>query len=166
MNYFDLYEINNSFEVDKNLIEKKYIELQKQYQPDRARDDLERISSIQALAEVNNAYKTLKDDYLRGVYILKLQNIDLLNDRDLRSKMPFEILNDILQKREESERLNEIGELEIAKSKALVAKSEIVKKIQRSFEASEQDDVIVNIMHLKYHDNLINIIDKKIEECF
>lgn len=166
MNYFDLYEINNSFDVDKNLIEKKYIELQKQYQPDRARDDLERISSIQALAEVNNAYKTLKDDYLRGVYILKLQNIDLLNDHDLRSKMPFEILNDILHKREAAERLHEIGELEIAKSKALVAKSEIVKKIQQSFEASEQDDVIVNVMHLKYHDNLINIIDKKIEECF
>ncbi len=166
MNYFELYEISNSFDVDREVIEQKYIELQKQYQPDRTLNDLERVRCIEILAEVNNAYKTLKDDYLRGVYILKLQNIDLLNDHDLRGKMPFEILNDILQKREEAERLQEMSELEIAKNKALDARREIVKKIQQSFEVSEQEDAIVNVMHLKYHDNLINIIDKKIEECF
>ncbi len=166
MNYFELYNINNSFDVNKDLIEDRYIELQRSYQPDRASDEQERMSFIKILADVNNGYKTLKDDYLRAVYLLKLQKIDLSNDHDLRNKMPFEILSDILLKREEAEKLRGIEELELAKTHATSERNEILRKIGESLKSGENEGAIIKIMHLKYQDNLINIIDKKIEECF
>ena len=80
MNYFELFELEVIFNIDKNLLLDKYIELQKKYNPDKAESEVELYKRTSIASEVNAAYKTLKNDYLRASYILKLKGIDIHQD--------------------------------------------------------------------------------------
>lgn len=73
MNYFEIFGLEESAEIDKLTLDKAYFALQKQYHPD--------ISPTQAeySAILNNAYSILKDDYKRFGYILTQKGFDLEN---------------------------------------------------------------------------------------
>ena len=64
-NYFQLFEIEKSVLIDLNVLEDKYLELQKEFHPDKyvnASDQEKRIS-LQITSYINEAYNTLKNDY-------------------------------------------------------------------------------------------------------
>ena len=63
-NYFQLFEIEKSVLIDLNVLEDKYLELQKEFHPDKyvnASDQEKRIS-LQITSYINEAYNTLKND--------------------------------------------------------------------------------------------------------
>ncbi|HPH92672.1 MAG TPA: Fe-S protein assembly co-chaperone HscB [Ferruginibacter sp.] len=77
MNYFDLFEMPVSINIDKTLLTKKYVELQKKYHPDfftqeneAAQDDALEISSA-----INKAMKVFKKPDATLKYVLELKGI-------------------------------------------------------------------------------------------
>lgn len=83
MNYFELYDIPQSFDVDQALLKRKFLELSKKYHPDfhtldgeGAQEDALKMSVLN-----NEAYKTLKNKNLLTAYILELHDVTL-NDND------------------------------------------------------------------------------------
>jgi len=73
MNYFEFYDIPESFNPDENLLKKKFYQLSKEYHPDfYANDTEERQQEILELSTLNNkAYKTLTDPNKRLEYVLR-----------------------------------------------------------------------------------------------
>ncbi|MGB1270576.1 MAG: Fe-S protein assembly co-chaperone HscB [Endozoicomonas sp.] len=78
-NYFELFQLPVSCEVDARKLTSYYRELQKTIHPDRFVGDSERQQrlSVQYAAHVNEAFNTLKEPLSRAVYLLKLSGRDL-----------------------------------------------------------------------------------------
>ena len=72
--HFELFVLPQSFEVDKDLLDTRYRELQRTVHPDRFVNagDRERRLSMQQATLINEGYRTLQDPLLRGRYLLEL----------------------------------------------------------------------------------------------
>jgi len=76
MNYFELYDIPVSFQVDPALLKKKHSELSRQYHPDSSTNAEEGQSAVQGNAsQVNKAYKIFQDQDETIQYVLKIKNL-------------------------------------------------------------------------------------------
>ena len=96
MNYFELFDIPVNFRVDKNLVAKKYFELQKQFHPDffLQADDDEQASVLEKSSQINKALKVLKNETETIKYVLLLKGI--LEDEE-KYQLPPEFLMEVME---------------------------------------------------------------------
>jgi len=77
MNYFELFEIPVSIKVDKSLLAKKYIGLQRKYHPDfytQSGED-EQAGALEKSSVINKALKVLQNEETTIKYILQLKGL-------------------------------------------------------------------------------------------
>ncbi|MBR9884284.1 MAG: Fe-S protein assembly co-chaperone HscB [Oceanospirillales bacterium] len=76
--YFELFDLEPSFDVDQALLSERYRALQKQWHPDRFAhlSDRERRLAVQYTAHLNEAFATLKSPLRRAQYLLSLAGRD------------------------------------------------------------------------------------------
>jgi len=76
-NYFQLYDLPASFHPDEAAVKSKFYELSRQYHPDRAAtgDTAAMTETLRMAADINQAYKTLKDPDATMAYILRMNNL-------------------------------------------------------------------------------------------
>ena len=81
-NYFDLFGLPQSFQVDKKRLAAHYRRLQKELHPDRfaGKTDGEQRLAVQFAAYVNNAYHVLKSPLLCAEYLLALAGTPVNSD--------------------------------------------------------------------------------------
>ncbi|WP_339048517.1 Fe-S protein assembly co-chaperone HscB [Candidatus Mesenet endosymbiont of Phosphuga atrata] len=92
--YFALFNIQPKFDVDLDLLEKKYIELSKTFHPDNCILDHEKSVAVKDTININKAYQTLKSPLKRAEYLLSLLNVAK------NCKVDPEILEESMQIRE------------------------------------------------------------------
>ena len=135
-NYFEFYNIPESFILDEKALKNKYYQLSREYHPDfYANEPQEKQNKILQLSTQNtNAYRTLSDKDLRMQYILKEHG--LLEEG--KNELPSEFLMEMMELNEElmelefdfdADKLHEIGE----KSSGIVAQldNDILPVLQR-----------------------------------
>lgn len=91
MNYFQLFGIENSFDVDLQNLSSSYQALQKAVHPDKfahASEQEQRIA-VQKSAQINDAYQTLKNPLQRAEYILVERGVDMPNEQSSFSDTSF-----------------------------------------------------------------------------
>ena len=78
-NYFQIFGLEEDFEVDIKTLSLRYRELQGLVHPDKFANasESEKRKALQKTTEINQAHETLKNPLLRAIYILKLKGIDL-----------------------------------------------------------------------------------------
>jgi len=77
LNYFELYNLPISFQIDNALVKKKFYELSKRYHPDfYVNESDEKQAEILELSTLNNkAYQVLSDPLKRIEYVLSLNSM-------------------------------------------------------------------------------------------
>ena len=77
--YFKLLGLPVSFDINKELLNSNYHDIQKTVHPDKFANasDLERRLSVQKAAQINDALETLKNPLPRSIYLLSLYGIEL-----------------------------------------------------------------------------------------
>ncbi len=77
--FFTLFDLPVSFEIDLNALAECYREVQRAVHPDKFANasEAERRLSVQMAARVNEAYRTLKDPLARARYLLELRGVEL-----------------------------------------------------------------------------------------
>src|SRR5437879_4506275 len=77
--HFEVLGLARAFHVDAADMESRYLALQMQTHPDRFAKAMprERMEAVVRNTELNDAYKVLKNDIKRAEYILKLEGIDV-----------------------------------------------------------------------------------------
>jgi molecular chaperone HscB len=95
VNYFELYNLPQSFELDTALVRKKFYELSKRFHPDfYVNESQEKQDEILELSTLNNkAYQVLSDPLKRIEYILSIHN--MLADGD-KHVLPQSFLMDMM----------------------------------------------------------------------
>ena len=164
-NYFQLFEIEKSLFIDLNVLEEKYLELQKEFHPDKyvnASDQEKRIS-LQITSYINEAYKTLKNDYLKSIYLLKIEGYKLEDQNNTISDSAF--LMHQMELREEFERIKidenpKEHENFCAKIKEL--KNECLEKFRKNYEKKLYEDAAEQINKMKFYMSIENDFKKDI----
>ncbi|MDX5438537.1 MAG: Fe-S protein assembly co-chaperone HscB [Pontibacter sp.] len=136
-NYFEFYDIPESFVLDEKALKNTYYKLSREYHPDFfANEPQEKQQEILELSTQNtNAYRTLSDPDLRMQYILKEHG---LLEEGGKNELPGDFLMEMMELNEElmelefdfdAAKLHEIGE----KSSGVMAQldNDILPVLQR-----------------------------------
>ena len=83
MNYFELFNLPVSLQVDKAALSKKYFELQKQYHPDffTQQDEADQKKALEKSSLVNKALKVLQNPDQTIQYVLQLKGLLTENEK-------------------------------------------------------------------------------------
>lgn len=100
-NYFELFGLPVSFEIDASSLTERYRDLQRSVHPDRFANasDRDRRLSMQQASLVNEAYRALKDPLQRARYLLSLNGVDIHDESN--TVMDGMFLMEQMQLREE-----------------------------------------------------------------
>ena len=133
MNYFELYELPLSFDLDTDILRKKFYELSKRFHPDfYVNESQDKQDEILELSTQNNkAYQVLSDPLKRVEYILSLYN--MLADGD-KHVLPQSFLMEMM---DVNEALMEM-EFEADEQKLAELKQQIDEMEQALFEELNQ----------------------------
>jgi molecular chaperone HscB len=100
MNYFELFDLPVSLNVDKSRLAKKYFELQKKYHPDYfiQATEAEQEEALEKSSAVNKALKILKDKDSTIKYLLQLKG---LLEEEEKYQLPPDFLMEVMELNEE-----------------------------------------------------------------
>jgi len=121
--FFSLFGLPLSFQIDSALLEQTYRALQSQVHPDKFShlSDSERRLSMQWATRVNEAFQTLRSPLNRARYLLILKGVD--TQEESNTAMPIEFLMQQMEWREA------LADAKYAK------KTEVLDKIERQVQA-------------------------------
>lgn len=107
MNYFQLFDLPEQFELDLTELGSRYLALQKRFHPDNfaAGSERDRLLSVQQTANINDAYHSLKQPLLRAEHLLALRGLKISNEQRSFTEPAF-----LMQQMELREQLAEVRE--------------------------------------------------------
>jgi len=110
MNYFELFDIPVSLQVDRSLLAKKYFDLQKKYHPDfySNASEEEQQEVLEKSSDINKALKIFRDSDATIKYVLQLKG---LLEEEEKYQLPPEFLMEVM---ELNENLSENSAEEVA----------------------------------------------------
>jgi molecular chaperone HscB len=145
-NFFELFSLTTNFAVDLFELEKKYLEFQNQFHPDKSSSD-----DISKSIEINEAYKILSDDFLRACYLLQLKGVDILHD-EKAVRPDITTLSEVLELQEKISEISDKNEIEELRMKLNSEIRFLISAAMKAFEINEialSSQLIVKTKYLK-----------------
>lgn len=104
MNYFALFNLTPSFDVDKATLATTYQQLQKLTHPDKfaTASERDKLIALQKNAQVNDGYQVLKTPLSRAEHMLELRGVELQHEQKTMQDGAF-----LMQQMEWREQLDE-----------------------------------------------------------
>lgn len=153
-NFFELFELPVSYDVDLNKVQQAYMALQKQVHPDKFANasDLEKRISMQQTSWLNEAQTTLKDPVQRAVYLLKLNGIDINLENETTMDAGF--LMQQLEMREQLEHIRKesdsLAALDVIGADVKSKTDDLMRKFAQAYQQNEIDDAREFIRKLQF----------------
>ena len=161
-NFFELFNIEISVDINKSDLDEKVKILQNNFHPDRFTNgsDFEKRLALQISSYINDGYKILGDIVLRVEYILKINNFNkdestTINDIDfLQEQIMY---NELIESLKENLEENVIDDnLSGIKLKL----KNTINNIKLSYQDREFEDMWQNLSKLRFYINNINELIK------
>ena len=143
-NFFELFDLPITYDVDLTKVQPRYMQLQKQVHPDKFANasDREKSLSMQQTSWVNEAKTTLENPVLRAIYLLKLKGLDINLDNETTMDAVF--LMQQLEMRERLENVNNeadpLATLDAMASDVKNTTKEMMNSFSKSYDAEQLDD--------------------------
>jgi molecular chaperone HscB len=170
-NFFELFDLPVSYDVDLLQLQKRYMELQKQVHPDKFANgsDQEKRQSMQQTSWINEAQTTLKDPVLRASYLLKLKGMDFSLENETTMDAAF--LMSQLEMREKMEHVKQQDDplvaLDSIEKEIKDANDQMMQGFAESYQADKFDDArewIRKLQFLKKAKNEVNTLIADVED--
>lgn len=153
-NYFELFEIPASYDIDLGLVQHRYRDLQKLVHPDKYANasSQERRISMQQTSLINQALHTLKHPVERAVYLLQLKGVDFTMDNETTMDAAF--LMEQMELREKLESIRKfdepLAELDRMLAEVKASMSKLAEDFKRAYETDELDDAREVVRKLQF----------------
>ncbi|XP_071440081.1 iron-sulfur cluster co-chaperone protein HscB [Hetaerina americana] len=152
-NYFDLFGVGQTYNVDLKVLHNSFRNLQRLLHPDlfSNKDEEEKKLSEEHSSLVNKAYSTLTHPVRRGLYMLRLKGIDI---EEAPINMSQDFLVDIMERNEE---VNDLKDVQKIRQLSHVYKNimlELMEEVKRAFNEEDLEKVKETVAKMKYFSNL------------
>ena len=152
-NYFEVFELECSNKIDSAKLEKKYLDYQKEFHPDKFVNatDYEKRLSLQITSFINEAYETLKNDYLKGMYLLKIKGHEV-NENNTISDSDF--LMHQMNLREEADEVKLKKDFNISEEfykKINLLKKNCLDEFEDSYNNGLYDEASTKLHKMKFY---------------
>ncbi|HJP64057.1 MAG TPA: Fe-S protein assembly co-chaperone HscB [Mucilaginibacter sp.] len=155
INYFEFYNIPESFHPDVASLKKKFYQLSKQYHPDfYANESDEKQQEILELSTINNkAWQTLSDPAKRLEYILRQHG--LLVD-GAKPQLPADFLMEMMDVNERLMEVDDTGELASINNEVMAVDDDINTQLHKltadyhTLEDTDKESRLNEILDLYY----------------
>ena len=132
MNYFELFEIPVSLQVDKNFLKDKYFALQKKYHPDffSNESEEEQADVLERSSMINKAYKAFQNSDETIRYVLQLKG---LLEEEEKYQLPPDFL---MQMMELNEMLMDVDDSSVEETETKISQLQkyLYDKVQNIIE--------------------------------
>ncbi|MDO9252494.1 Fe-S protein assembly co-chaperone HscB [Hydrogenophaga sp.] len=137
-NDFEIFGIAPAFELDRDALDQRWKDLQREAHPDRfaTSDASAQRLAMQWSVRINEAYQRLKDPLKRAAYLCELNGVPLQAENN--TAMPAAFLMQQMQWREDLEEADNADALERMADEVAAARSEKLQALQHT--ADEQRD--------------------------
>ncbi len=163
-NYFELFEIPVSYDVDVKQLQQSYRDLQKAVHPDKyaSASSQERRLSMQKTSLINQALHTLKHPVERAVYLLQLKGVDFTMDNETTMDAAF--LMEQMEMREQLENIRQqhdpLAELDSMQADIKSKMNAMAEKFKQAYQSDELDDAREAVRKLQFLNKAKNEIDE------
>ncbi|MCC4832062.1 co-chaperone HscB [Shewanella sp. 10N.7] len=151
MNYFELFQITPSFDIDIANLAERYRELQRAVHPDKFANESEqqKLLSVQRTAQVNDGYQTLKNPLRRAEHMLSLRGIDISHETTTVKDTAF-----LMQQMEWRESLEDIKDSQQA--------DELIDDLYQSFAGFEKtlSQLLATLLATESDENNLSAADQ------
>ena len=174
---FDVLGLPRGVDVDRPELERAYRERSLRLHPDRAgKDDpRERRLSLERTALLNEAYRTLRAPEPRAFYLLKLHGLDLLRDEARAIAVPPDVLEGVLELREQLDSARTAGDDEevsalsdrvrVQSATTLSAAQSALRRLERDpADTAARDEAAQALARLRYHHRFLEAAEGSDEE--
>lgn len=151
INFFALFELPVSFDIDLTALEKRYFAMQRVCHPDRlvGRPPAERQQAILKSMQANEAYEILKDPLLRARHMLVLQGMHVGGEKDT-VKPASGLLMEIMELRETIEEAKQADELSALFNRNQQQTKEQKEALSQAFAAGDYVAAAQGTLRLGY----------------
>ena len=167
LNYFELFGLSQTYDIDFATLEVSYRKIQSDNHPDRfvTASAGEKLASMQTATIANEAYQTLKSSGLRGAYLLGLNGITAIDEKN--NQMPADFLIQQMEWREkieDAENTRDIPALEYLLDEIANESKELQNTISTQFKQNLLADATDSTRKMIFMDKVRADIIKTIEK--
>ena len=154
-----------SYSVDLPLLAERYLQLQRQFHPDRVANKpaQEQRLAVQYTADINQAHATLKSPLMRAQYLLSIVEVDASGDTTVTSDMDF-----LMQQMELREALSEVSEasdpfqaLEDIAGQAQIHFEQLQSEFASQYQQQDYEAAVNTVAKLQFYSKLLNEIEQR-----
>jgi molecular chaperone HscB len=168
MNYFELFNLPTSFDVDLTVLAETYKSLQRLTHPDKfaSGSDQDKLVALQKNSQVNDAYSVLKAPLSRAEYILSLRGIEMQHEQQTIKDGAFlmqqmEWREQLAEIEEQADPLDELEKLEDTIKQTIKAELGQLKTLLESEQSQAAQQAADLIRKLKFLYKMLAEIDLK-----
>ena len=163
--FFELFELPVSYEVDASKLAARYQKLLAQYHPDRyaSEDAKTRRSAVENAAFINQANETLTNPLKRGCYLLKLAGAECNPENHTIKDSAF-----LMQQMEFRERVDEVVDdddpfaaMDQLRADVDQLQNQLVDAFKSSYDSGAFDTALENLTKLQFFDRLKGQLDEQ-----
>ena len=165
-NYFNIFGLSQTFDINLNILETNFRAIQSASHPDRfvTASTAEKLQSMQTATSANEAYLTLKSPALRAAYLLGLQGIAAIDEKN--NQMPADFLMQQMEWREaieDAENASDISTLESLLDKINNASKHLQESLKSQLQQSNLSEATDSTRKLIFMDKVCADIQKSME---
>jgi molecular chaperone HscB len=151
LDHFRRLGLEADFDVDLDVVEKRYLGFQRAVHPDRfaSKPARERAFAESQAVALNEAYETLKDPLRRAAYLLSLHGIDASVSKDQTVRDP-ELLLEAMEAREALTEAGSIEQVEKLQAKSGAHAIAVLADLSKAFADGELEAANRLTTRLKY----------------
>ena len=157
-NFFELFNIDITIDVNRSELDKKVKILQDKFHPDRyvGSSDFEKRLALQISSHVNDGYKVLSDIVLRIDYILKINNFIQDESKTIND---IDFIKEQIKYSELIEDLKDNIDHQVIDNHLLEIKSQlkqIIDQVKLAFHSNDFENMWQNLSKLRFYIKNIN----------
>ena len=167
-NYFQLFDLETSFFVDDEALNKAYQAQVTRFHPDNfaTKSQSEKLQALQSTSLLNSAYTALKTPLNRASYLLNLEDLDPFDEKD--TNMDANFLVSQIELREQLEDIKELQDNKVLDNFIQRVQDFIndnVASISEAFSPSRDLQEIKKLVReLKFYDQLNKEANRLMDE--